>query len=83
MIGIHINAIYVHFWLPKIEMKFCEIPFPKSIVYSDVVLDKLWQWYKSLFPSKNAERKLTCESCWRAFPLGLEIFETFELFGSM
>ena len=50
-----INTIYVHFWLPKILERFCEIPLLKSIVYSDVMLDKLRQKYKSFFPSKNAE----------------------------
>ena len=32
-----------------------KIPFPKSIVNGDVVLDKLRQRYKSFFPSKYAE----------------------------
>ena len=39
----------------KLKMRFCEIPFPKSIVYSDVVLDKQQQRYESFFPSINAE----------------------------
>ena len=31
------------------------MPSSKNIVYSDVVLDKLGQSYKSFFPSRNAE----------------------------
>ena len=27
--------------------------------------------------------KLSAESCWRAFPVGLEVFKTFELLGTM
>ena len=37
-------------------MRFCKIPFPKSITYSGVVLDKLRQRYKSFFPRKNPEK---------------------------
>ena len=32
-----------------------EIPFPKSTVCSDVMLDKVGLSYKSFFPSKNAD----------------------------
>ena len=39
----------------ELEKRFCEISFPKNVVYSDVVLDKLGQSNKSFFPSKNAE----------------------------
>ena len=39
----------------KLKRRFCEIPFRKSIVYSDVVLDKLRERYKSRLPSINAE----------------------------
>ena len=39
----------------KIKKRFCDIPFPKTLVYSDVVLDKLGQSYKAFFLSKNAE----------------------------
>ena len=52
-----------------LKMIFCVIPFPKNIVYSDVVLDKLRQRYKSSFPSKNEENwtlKVTDgHSCWQ------------------
>ena len=47
-----------NFWLPKIKKEIlwsCDISFLKIIVYSDVVLDKLGQSYKSIFPSKIAE----------------------------
>ena len=43
----------------KLKVRFYEIPFPKSIVYSDVVLDKLRQRYKSFFP----KGELYSESC--------------------
>ena len=39
----------------KSKMRFREIPFPKSIVYSDVNLDKLRQRFKSFIPSINTE----------------------------
>ena len=39
----------------KLKMRFLEIPFPKSIVYSDLALDKLRQRYESFFSIKNAE----------------------------
>ena len=35
----------------KLKMRFCETPFPKSIVYSNLVLGKL----RRAFPSKYAE----------------------------
>ena len=58
-LGNIINAIYVHFRLPKIKkISFCEISFPKSIVYSDVVRDKLGRSYKSFFPTKTRTVKL-------------------------
>ena len=38
----------------ELKRRSCEIPSPKSIVYNDVVLDKLGQSYESFFPSKNA-----------------------------
>ena len=38
------------------KRRFCEIPFQKSIVLSDVVFDKLGQRYKPFFPRKNTER---------------------------
>ena len=41
----------------KLKNRSCEFPFPKSIVYSDVVVDKLGQRYKSLLPRKNPENK--------------------------
>ena len=40
----------VHFGCLELKWRSCEIPFPKSIVYSDVVLDKLGQGYESFFP---------------------------------
>ena len=43
------------FGCPELKKRFCEIPFPKSIVYSDAVLDNLRQRYKSIFPSKYSE----------------------------
>ena len=68
----------------KLKMRFCEIPFARSIVYSDIGLDKLWQSYKSFFPSKNEHGKLNFESCFRAFPLaGFEVYKTFELLETM
>ena len=39
----------------ELKRRSCYIPFPKSIVYSDVVLEKVGQSNKSLFPRKNAE----------------------------
>ena len=39
----------------ELKRRFCEIPFPKSIVYTDVVLDKRGKNYKFLFLSKNAK----------------------------
>ena len=42
----------------ELNRRSCENPFPKSIVYSDVELDKLPQTYMSFFPRKNAECKL-------------------------
>ena len=41
----------------KLKRRSCKIPFPKSIVYNDVLLEKLGQSCKSFFPSKNAERE--------------------------
>ena len=40
----------------KLKMRFCGMPFPKSIVYSDVVVGKLLQRYKVFFPGINAGR---------------------------
>ena len=53
-----INVIYVHFWLPRIKRRFREIPFPESIVCSDVVLDRLGPRYKPPFPAKTQRVKL-------------------------
>ena len=39
----------------KLKLSFCGIPFPKSIVNGDVVLDKLHKKYKSFAPCKYAE----------------------------
>ena len=39
----------------EFKRRSCEIPFPKSIVYSVVVLDKLGQSQKIIFSSENAE----------------------------
>ena len=39
----------------EVKRRACEIPFAKSIVYSDVELDKRGQSYESFFCSKNAE----------------------------
>ena len=39
----------------KLIMRFCEFPFPESIIYRVVMLGKLGQSYKSFFPSKIAE----------------------------
>ena len=39
----------------KLKLNFCGIPFPKSIVNGDVVVDKLRRRYKSFFPIKYAE----------------------------
>ena len=39
----------------KLKLSFCGIPFLKSIVNGDVVLDKLRESYKSFNPSKYAE----------------------------
>ena len=39
----------------ELKKKSCEIPFPRSIVYNDVELEKLGQSYESFFSSKNAE----------------------------
>ena len=41
----------------KLKMRFCEIPFPKSIIYSDVVLDKLRQTDESFIPISAAESR--------------------------
>ena len=42
----------------KVKIRFHKIPFPKTKVYSDVVLDNLRQKYKSFFfPSKNTKTK--------------------------
>ena len=38
----------------KLKMRFCELLFPKSVVYSDVVLYKLEQRCQSIYPRKNA-----------------------------
>ena len=47
--------------------------FPKSIVLSDLKLEKLRQSYQLL-------QKLPDKSCWQKFILpGLEVFKTFEL----
>ena len=42
----------------EIKRRSCEIPFPKSVVYNDAVLNKLEESYKSFFPSKMAESYL-------------------------
>ena len=39
----------------KIKLGLCEIPFPKGMFYSYVVLDKLQQRYQVVFPSQNPE----------------------------
>ena len=40
----------------KLKMRFNEIPFPKSIVYCDEVLDKQEKGrYGSFIPNNNAE----------------------------
>ena len=38
----------------ELKKRSCQLPFPKSIVCSDVVLDNQGQNYKSFFPGKNA-----------------------------
>ena len=43
------------FGCPKLKLSFCGIPFLKSIVNGDVVLDKLRERYKSFIPSKDVE----------------------------
>ena len=57
----------------KLKTRFCEIPFPKSIIYSDVVLSKLGHSYESSFPSQNSESWTPkCADghfhCWQSFP---------------
>ena len=48
-------STFIFGWL-ELKMTFCEIPFPKSIVYSAVVMDKLPQNNKSFFPTINVKR---------------------------
>ena len=42
----------------ELKRRSCKIPFPKSIVYSDLVLDKLGQSCMSFLPRKNELCKL-------------------------
>ena len=46
----------------ELKRRSCEIPFSKTIVYSDALLEKLGEIYKSIFPSRN-RGKLNSESC--------------------
>ena len=48
----------------KLKLSFCAIPFPKSIVNGDVLLDKLRQRYKLFFSSKYAESKTLKVAPW-------------------
>ena len=50
------NAIYVHFWLSKIENEILWNPIPDK--YSDVVLDKLRQGMSLSFLAKTRKAKL-------------------------
>ena len=41
-LGAMINAIYVHFWLPRMKKKILWNPIPeKYVLYNHVVLEKL------------------------------------------
>ena len=55
----------------ELKKRSCEIPFPKNIVYSDVVLDKL----KISFPAKT--RKVKIRKLLTGVPIGR--FETLKI----
>ena len=60
--SVTLNLKYILYLVNFIESElttnpFCWFPFPKKNVYSDAVLDKLRQRYKSFLPEKDAERK--------------------------
>ena len=72
-----LTFIFCCFCSLQLKMRSCGHPFPKSIVYNDVVLKKLGQSYCLSFKSnslKVAEK----------FPLeSLEVFKTFNLLWNM
>ena len=45
----------LNFGCLEFQRRSSEIPFPKRVVYGDVMLAKLGRSYKSFFPSENAE----------------------------
>ena len=45
---------FIFGWL-ELQRRYCEIPFPKTIVYTGVELDKQGRSYKSFFLGENAE----------------------------
>ena len=49
------------FGCQQLKRKSCEIPFPKSVVYSDVLLEKLVQ--SANFLSQQKPRELKFENC--------------------
>ena len=69
----------------ELKKRASKIQFPKSIIYSDVVLDKLGQSYKSFVLSKNGESSThkvsDAHSYWQV--AGLQNCKTFELLKSM
>ena len=57
------DQIMVTYSIEKIlEMRFREIPFPKNIIHSDVVLDKLRQRFRFYFRSLK-RGMLNSENC--------------------
>ena len=71
-------STFIFCWL-ELKWRSCDIPFPKSIVYSDVLLDKLGQ-VDLVFLSQQNREKLNTENWCRAFPLvGLKVSQAFEL----
>ena len=75
-LGNIINAIYVHFWLPRIKKEILCNPIPEK--YS-LQWCSVRQSYR-VFLSEQKCRKLNSDRCWRTFLLaGLKIFTSFEI----
>ena len=56
----------------ELQRRPCEVPFPKNKVYSDVMLDKLEQSYRSFLSKK---KKVDLWKLLTGIPLGSESFQ--------
>ena len=81
-LGNIINAMYVHFWLPILKKEILQNPIPEKygLQFCSVGQTKT---KVEVFPSYHKSGNLNSKSCWREFSLGLEVFKTFELLGTM